>query len=420
MNDKRTKTAIIGSGISGLSTALALADQDDLTVFEYSDTPGGHARTVEVEVDGQTVPVDTGFIVFNKKNYPNLVRFFEYLNVDVIDSDMSFGVSVGRGDIEYSSKHILAQKRNIFRPKFWQMVCDILQFNRKAKSGIEDLQGKTLGDYLNEMETGPWFRRIYLQAMGAAIWSCSAETILKYPANRFLKFFDNHGLLSVDDHPQWSTIRGGSRVYVSRIADKLGSRLKLGCGAASVKREDRKITVLDTRGAKHSFDRIVFACHADQTVKILQDMDEEEEDTLKAFTFQTNKTVLHTDARLMPKRKKAWASWVYLARKIKEERPSVSLSYWMNNLQELKCKTPVINTVNPEHKIDESLILDRNTFAHPVFDKAAVHAQEQIHRIQGRNQTYHCGAWLGYGFHEDGITSGLKVLNYMGAKVPWA
>ncbi len=415
----KTKTAIIGSGISGLGAAYCLSKTDDITVFEKKSYTGGHARTVDVK-DGQNViPVDTGFIVFNKQNYPNFLKLLNYFDVPYAKSNMSFGVSIGRGAVEYCSKHILAQKRNLLRPAFWRMLADIIKFNKKSHAFIDGPASDiSLGEYLDQINMGPWFRNYYIQAMGAAIWSSSTQSILDYPAKTFLQFFNNHGLLATDNHLQWYTILGGSRSYVEKLKDSINQNIKLNCGVSEVSRQDNKVIILDEHGVSHEFDRVVFASHADQTVAMADDLSARELEILSAFKYQRNKTVLHSDHSFMPKRKKAWASWVYLSEGLKGDA-RVSLTYWMNNLQPLNTSLPILNTMNPDLDPDESTVQDRCEFSHPLFNHDAVENQHKINDIQGLGNYWYCGAWQGYGFHEDGLKSALEMVRKMGGRIPF-
>jgi uncharacterized protein len=413
------KIAIIGTGISGLGAAYLLNRSNDITVYEKNDYIGGHSRTIQIQVDGKSVPVDTGFIVYNERNYPLLVGLFKALGVPVIKSDMSFGVSISKGWLEYGSKNMLSQPLNLFKPKFWGMIADIIKFNRLADKHPNDYEGKNLGEYLDFLGLGEWFRHYYLQAMGAAIWSCSVETILSFPAKSFITFFKNHGLLTVNDHPQWYTVDGGSREYVSRLSHSFKSRIKFNRPVQSVIRQDGKVIVTDKSGEAISYDHVVFACHADEALRMMNDKSEEEQEILGAFHYQSNRVVVHTDTSFMPKRRGAWASWVYLSDSDVDKKPVVSLSYWMNNLQNLKTDIPVIVTLNPGREPDIDKVLDEHHFTHPVFTTETYKAQEKIDSIQGVNQYWFCGAYQRYGFHEDGLLSAVNMVKKMGIDVSW-
>ena len=414
------KIAIIGAGISGLGAAYLLGARHEITVYEKNNYPGGHSRTVMVPGRGAPIPVDTGFIVFNNWNYPNLLGLFKALNVPYQKSRMSFGVSINNGWLEYSSGGLLGQKRNFFRPSYWRMIADILRFNKKAMPYIEKDPSITLGRCLDELGLGPWFKNYYILAMGASIWSCPIKTILEFPAQTFLRFFKNHGLLSINNRPQWYTVTGGSREYVQRLIAALPGKIRLECAALKVTAmTDGKSSVEDARGKKEIFDHVIFACHADEALKILQNPTQEQSAVIGAFRYQENSIVLHGDVSFMPRRKKCWASWVYLSEKQENKNDAVSLSYWMNNLQDLDGDFPLIVTLNPGRAPDPALIYDRHAFTHPVFDRPAIAAQAQIPAIQGQNNIWFCGAYQRFGFHEDGLLSAVNIAKALGASVPW-
>lgn len=413
----KMKIAVIGTGISGLGAAYLLNQKHDVTVFEKNRMPGGHSRTIDVTLNGETFAVDTGFIVFNHLNYPLLTKMFAHLGVPTHASDMSFGASIGNGTFEYSSKGMFAQRRNILNARFWGMLLDILRFNRQAAHYPCD--GLTLGELLERMRMGNWFRHYYLQAMGAAIWSCPAETILSFPAETFIRFFRNHGLLTVNGHPQWHTVTGGSRVYVEKLQSKLGAGLRLDCGVRGVMRHGDHVEVIDANGERHRFDHVLLACHADDTLRLLQNPTPEEEAVLGAFGYQDNRVVVHSDASFMPKNRGCWGSWVYLSETDAGSKQDVSLTYWMNNLQGLPERAPVFVTLNPARQPDEKLVHDRHLFKRPVFTLQAIRAQEKIPAIQVRNRTSFCGAWQRYGFHEDGLMSAIAAARLLGCEPPW-
>ena len=414
------RIAIIGTGISGLGVAYLLNRHHDISVYEQSYRIGGHSRTVDVMQNGKSLAVDTGFIVFNEKNYPNLTGLFRHLGVSIAKSDMSFGASIANGDLEYGSKGIFAQRRNLLRPAFWGMVRDILRFNRTAASYIENDRAISLQDCLDELKMGDWFRRYYLQAMGAAIWSCSVNTILKFPAETFLRFFKNHGLLTINDQPQWYTVVGGSRQYVEKITSSFRQKIKTGCGVVAVLRQDDgSLMVRDALGGEAVYDHVIFASHADQALKMLKTPSDKETEILSAFTFQNNAAILHEDETFMPKSKKAWASWVYLSEKSSDAADSVSLTYWMNNLQPLRTQKNIFVTLNPGRLPAEEKTHDVHVFSHPVFTREAIEAQKRLPEIQGVAGVSYCGAWQRYGFHEDGLLSAITVARNLGASIPW-
>lgn len=420
MTQHKPSLAVIGAGISGLGAAYLLHPRYDVTVFEKNAYAGGHSRTIDIAPDPARppVPVDTGFIVYNERNYPHLTGLFHHLGVPTQDSDMSFGASIGDGMLEYGSKGLFAQRRNLLRPRFWGMVFDILRFNRRAEKYL-DARDMTLGECLDDMGLGRWFRNYYLLAMGAAIWSCPVDTMLQFPAATFIRFFKNHGLLTVNDHPQWRTVTGGSRAYVAKLGESFAGRIRRDCGVARVRRDENGVTVTDLAGGQHVFDHVVFACHADETLALIENPTAAERDILGAFSYQDNRIVVHSDESFMPKSRAAWASWVYLSEGGADTPGAVSLTYWMNNLQNLPTQAPVLVTLNPGRRPAAGKIYDEHVFAHPVFTRAAVAAQGRLGEIQGQNRSHFCGAWQRYGFHEDGLLSAVNVAKDLGADIPW-
>lgn len=417
------RIAIIGSGISGNGIAYLLHKKYDITVYEKNDYIGGHSRTAKVKTSEGAVPVDTGFIVYNERNYPHLTGLFKHLKVPTTKSDMSFGVSINDGWLEYGTYNkimgMFAQKSNLLRPNYWKFILDILRFNKNATQYLKENTKLTLGELLDEMKMGTWFQNHYLLAMGAAIWSTPTNKMLDFPARTFLQFFDNHGLLTINDHPQWRTVTGGSKEYVKRITEPFKDKIKLNSAVINVTREKEGVRINDIQGGSEIYDKVIFACHSDQVMKLLQNPTDKEQKTIGAIKYQPNEMILHTDQSFMPKRKKAWSSWVYLSEASKDTSTNVSLSYWMNNLQPLKTETPIIVTLNPGRDPDPNLIHDRYNFEHPVFDASAIQAQKDIESIQGENDIYYCGAWLRYGFHEDGILSAVNVAKHFGITPPW-
>ena len=414
------KIAIIGAGISGLGAAYLLAPRHNVVVYEKNDYAGGHSRTVDVRVGSKSLPVDTGFIVFNNWNYPNLLGLFRTLGVPYQKSDMSFGVSINSGWLEYASGGLLAQKRNILRPAYWGMIADILRFNKHATAYIKSDPSISLRQCLDDLGMGPWFRRYYILAMGASIWSCPIETILEFPAQNFLQFFKNHGLLNIRKRPQWYTVTGGSREYVKRLTIAFSYHIRLESAAYKVTAlPDGKVSVEDAQGGQDLFDHVIFSCHADEAMKILQNPTPDQSAVIGAFRYQENQVVLHGDISFMPRRKKCWASWVYLSEAREDKAAAVSLSYWMNNLQNLDPQTPLIVTLNPGREPDSSLVYNRHVFTHPIFDRAAIEAQRRIPDIQGQNNIWFCGAYQRYGFHEDGLLSAVTIAKSFGVSVPW-
>ncbi len=423
MNGKNLKkVAIIGSGISGLAAAWHLSKQFDVALFEADDRLGGHANTAEVSIDGAQIPVDTGFIVYNPLNYPNLTALFDHLGVATAPSDMSFAASIDDGGFEYSSHGhgLFAQRRNVMRPRMWTMISDLLRLYRDARKRDIEAETRSLYDFLVEESYSRTFRDDHILPMCAAIWSSPAATMRDYPARTFFRFFLNHGLFNLANRPGWRTVKGGSREYVSALAAAIDGRLHVGVAAKSVMRSDLGPSIAFADGRTQRFDHVVFACHSDQALKLMHEPDAKERATLGAIRYQDNTAVLHTDTRLMPKRKRAWASWNYLQRRDGEGQNAISLTYWMNTLQPLATETPVLVTLNPEYQPDPAKVLKQESYAHPVFDEAAIQAQSVMPEIQGRGGIWYAGAWMGSGFHEDGLQAGLAVAEAIGAPIrPW-
>ena len=404
------KIAVIGMGISGLGAAFILSrNGHEVVGFEKNNYIGGHSRTIEVE----GVPVDTGFIVFNYRNYPHLTGLFDLLKVPVEKSDMSFAASINGNWLEYGTQNlssIFAQKKNFFRLSFLLMLRDILKFNRQAKAYIEsDL---TLGQVIENLGLGEWFKKYYILAIGGAIWSTPIDGMLDFPAKTFIRFFDNHGLLTVDDQPQWYTVTGGSREYVRRVAE--GLNIRTGTEVKSVTRKDGKVFV-----DGEEFDQVIFGCHSDQCLRVISDASADEKELLGNFKYQKNEIIVHSDETFMPQNKACWASWVYKIEGRNDKAKQLSLSYWMNRLQNLKTNKPIIVTLNPTRQPEESKVHNRHIFEHPVFDNAAINGQPMLERIQGKQNTWFCGAYQRYGFHEDGLLSAVEVCRKLGAKIPW-
>lgn len=421
--DRPLNIAVVGSGISGLSCAWLLSEQHKVTLFEKDDRLGGHSNTVEVETRDGLIPVDTGFIVYNPLNYPNLVKLFEHLNVPVQATDMSFAVSLDDGGLEYSGSGLnglFAQRRNLLRPSFFGMVRDILRFYKEAPGQLEQLPDTlTLRELLTNGGYGEAFQRQHLLPMGAAIWSTPLDQMLDYPARAFLRFCQNHGLLQLRDRPQWHTVTGGSTQYVDRLARAIQGDVMTHRSVRGVRRIGGKVLVVDWQGEQWQFDHIVFACHADQTLKLLSDPRPAESDLLNAFRFERNRAVLHSDTRLMPRNRRVWSSWNYMGSS-NDDSPALSVSYWMNQLQNLPTQQPLIVTLNPCQEPEAGSVHASFLYDHPLFDQDALQAQRKIWSIQGQNNSWFCGAWCGYGFHEDGLQAGLAVAEALGGvQRPW-
>jgi predicted NAD/FAD-binding protein len=418
------RVAVVGSGIAGLTVAYGLAGRAQVTLFEAGRYFGGHTHTVDVTLDGLTHGVDTGFLVLNERTYPNLLRLFDELGVEVAPSDMSFSVQVPDLPLEWSGSSlntVFAQRANLARPRFWGMLADILRFNRIATSlvtsGDADELSEPIGDFLARHRLGDAFRDWYFLPMIGCIWSCPTDQMLRFPVATLIRFCHNHGLLQVTRRPQWYTVRGGARRYVEamlrRIPDaRLNTpvhsvrRVPPGSGSAGV--------YLGTDAGAERFDDVVLACHSDQALALLADPTPQERATLGAIRYQANRAVLHTDAGVLPSRRAAWAAWNYeRAASAPREQAAVCLHYLLNRLQPLPFRTPVIVSLNPVTEPRPGTVIDTFDYAHPVFDAAAIAAQKRVPALQGQAHTWYCGAWTGYGFHEDGLKSGQAVLRAM-------
>lgn len=414
----RRRIAVIGGGISGMAAAHLLADSAEVVLFEAAARLGGHARTVLAGRNGDQ-PVDTGFIVFNKANYPHLTQLFDRLEVPYTESSMTFGASFGGGACEYaltSLDTLFAQKWRAGDPRFLRMIRDILHFNANAEAALRH-PGMTIREFLRELGTGAWFRDRYLLPFSGAIWSTPCEGVMDFPAHALITFFRNHHLMSVEGQHQWYTVRGGSVEYVRRLQALLeaqGVILRLGCAVDAVRRAPGP--QVKTMGADwEDFDEVVFATHSDDSLRLLADPSPEERAALGAVGYQPNEAVLHCDAGQMPKRRKVWSSWVY----VEPEGPKpdrIALSYWMNSLQPIPAEDPMFVTLNATRPIREELIYDSVTFRHPVYDLAALKAQETIRAMNGTRATWFCGAWMRNGFHEDGFASAVDVAEAMATR----
>ena len=419
----RLKIAVIGSGISGASAAWGLHDIHDVTLYESEKRPGGHTATVDIDYQGTPVSVDTGFIVYNELNYPNLTALFAHLGVETHESDMSFALSLDQGKLEWGGENmttLFAQKRNIIRPSFLFMLREILRFNKLCLRDRADghLSARSIGDYLNWRGFSPGFTNNYLVPMAAAIWSTPAKQMLEFPATYFVNFFENHRLIHFE-RPTWRTVTGGSRNYLKKLLAPLGDRVKLDCAAVSVSRSADGVEILDSAGHLSRFDHVIIACHTDQALKLLQQPTDRENRILKAIPYRPNRVILHRDANLMPKRRKVWSSWNYLRSSNDTGESDVAVSYWMNKLQGIPDSLPLFVTLNPDREPDPALVFDEFSYDHPQFGKDAMEVQTLLADIQGDNRTFFAGAWTGYGFHEDGLSSGIRAAEALGASFPW-
>ncbi len=413
------KIAIVGSGISGLVCAHLLHREHEITVFEADDRIGGHTSTVELEVGDEHVAVDTGFIVYNERTYPHFIQLLDQLGVATQPSDMSFGVQDLRAGLEWGSRGwngIFAQRKNAIDREFWRMLGDVARFNREAGALIDGGDEKTsLGEYLRGAGYSDAFASHYIVPMGAAIWSADPEAFLAFPAASFVRFFHNHGLLARKPDVPWRVISGGSHRYVEALTAPFLDRIRLSSPVVSIEREEGRVRVFTTAVAPETFDHVILALHSDQALRILAEPTKSEREILGRIRYQSNDTVLHTDRSVMPRSPRAWASWNY--RIPAGERDGVFVTYHMNRLQSLRCREDLFVTLNGSSSIDERQVLARFHYHHPVFDAEAMAAQKARDSIDGVGRTHYCGAYWGYGFHEDGVNSALHVCQRFGASL---
>ena len=410
------KIAIIGTGIAGLTAAYLLSTNYDLTVFEANDYLGGHTHTIQVQTAHGTYAVDTGFIVFNDWTYPNFIKLLTRLGVPSQPSTMSFSVKCEHTGLEYngtSLNTLFSQRRNLLRPSFHRMLRDILRFNREAPTLLHDDNAHTsLGSYLVKNHYSQAFIEPYLIPMGASIWSAAPQQIFEIPARFFVQFFHNHGMLSIKRRPQWRVIVGGSQEYVKVLTHPFCDRIRLCCPVQSVTRHPTHVSIKSAGQEAERFDHVVIATHSDQALAILTDPSAQERAILGALPYQANETVLHTDDTILPRTRRAWASWNY--HRLHEEQSQVAITYNMNMLQSLRVPETFCVTLNRTAAIDPAKIIEKMTYHHPVYTEAGVAAQKRHSQINGINRTHFCGAYWGYGFHEDGVNSALAVCQYFG------
>jgi predicted NAD/FAD-binding protein len=423
------RVAVIGTGIAGSAAAWALSKRYPVTVYDRELRPGGHSHTVTIDYDGEPLSVDIGFIVYNELNYPDLTALFAHLGVETLESCMSFAVTADAGRFEWkgcggnwreTAGGLFAQPRNLLSPSYLRMLRDILTFNAKS---VEDfsagrLKGLTLAAYFAWRRFAPRLLTDYLAPMGAAIWSAPSDQIMQFPAENFVAFFSNHRLLQYD-RPVWRTVKGGSRRYVEKLMSGL-DQLRLGCAVTSIERSNHGVVVHDSHGRTETYDHVVIASHSDQALAMLSDASAGERAILGNLNYAPNVVYLHRDIRLMPKRRRAWASWNFLRWKREETALNdVAVTYWMNPLQGIDDDKPLFVSLNPPFEPDPALTFGRYMCDHPQYNAAAFAAQKRLGEIQGQRHTWFCGAWTGYGFHEDGLRSGLAVAEALGASVPW-
>ncbi|NAW78205.1 NAD(P)-binding protein [Vibrio sp. V33_P6A3T137] len=415
------KIAIIGSGISGLTCGHYLHQQHDVTIFEANDYIGGHTATVDVELNGQSYAIDTGFIVYNDRTYPNFIKMMNEIGVRGVATQMSFSVRNDANGLEYNGHTIttlFAQKRNWFKPSFYRFIREILRFNQLAKAAAADAEHsvQTLGEFLHHHQFSDYFCENYILPMGAAIWSSSLADMRAFPLTFFLRFFLNHGLLDITHRPQWYVIEGGSRAYIEPLTQGFRDKIRLNAPVEWLRRSGQGIE-LQVHGKIEHFDEVIFACHSDQALALLSDANHLEHELLGAMGYQANEVILHTDTSLLPKRKAAWASWNYrLAGDVDQETRLPALTYNMNILQHIDSSETFCVTLNSSESINPNKVLRKFTYHHPVFNRAAIAAQQRKAEISGVNHTWFCGAYWHNGFHEDGVKSALDVVTRLSAQ----
>lgn len=412
MNGKRI--AIIGTGISGLTCGYHLADDHHITVYEANDYIGGHTHTVPVEREGELSLIDTGFIVFNERTYPNFINLMEELQVPCQPTQMSFSVRNDTIDLEYNGHTIstlFAQNRNLLRPFFWKMILEIIRFNKDVKTAADNSEELTIGDYLESSRYSKLFRENYILPMISAIWSMGLQKSLELPLLFFVRFFENHGLLQLSNRPQWYTISGGSSSYIAPLTQKFKDKILLSTPVHQVERQDTGVAVI-SKERREMYDEVIFACHGDQALSLLKQPSNLERALLANFNFSENRVILHTDTSHLPRRSRAWASWNY--RMVDAAQEQTVLTYNMNILQNLQKKHTYLVTLNQE--IAEHHILDTFAYSHPIFTRESLRSQEQWDLISGVDRIHYCGAYWFNGFHEDGVKSGLRVVSKLRGK----
>jgi predicted NAD/FAD-binding protein len=420
------RVAIIGTGIAGLGCAHFLHRRFDLTLYEKNDYPGGHTNTISVPEEDRSVPIDTGFMVFNEVTYPNLTRLFRELGVTIKPTKMSFSVQHLPTGLEFcgtSLNHLFGQRKNLFRPRFWKMILQINRFNKEAIEALSSptFQNHTLGEYVRIKNYGDDFLNFYLVPMSSAVWSTPPELMLEFPAVTLLRFFHNHGFLGLHTQHPWLTVVNGAKSYVEKITAPFREKIKLKSGAASVRRESSGVKVTDVSGHTENFDHVIFASHADETLKLLADADDSEKKLLGEFKYQPNSALLHTDASLMPKTKLCWSSWNYRIDRDVAGKISPSTIYWMNSLQGVSDRQNYFVSINGENSVNPNTVLKRIQYEHPVFSLGATRAQRELPKLNGRmnHNVFFCGSYFRYGFHEDAFTSALDLCRGLTGERIW-
>ena len=413
------KIGVIGSGVSGLVSALTLQEKFEVSLFEKNSKLGGHSNTVTIEQENNKYSVETGFIVLNDKNYPIFTSLLKHLNIGVNNSSMSFSVSVDKGQFEYSSSYIglLGQTKNIIDPKYWGMLRDINYFYTNALKDVKDCpDNETLGQFLKRFNYSNKFIDYHLVPMTASIWSCPTKSILNFPIKSLLVFFENHKLLNIYNRPNWSTVNKGSREYVKKIQSLLKGKIYTNAKVNKISKSKEGIRVHYQDGIK-TFDKVILACHADQSSEILIENFSEEANLLKDFKYQKNTSILHSDINFMPKRKSVWSSWNYITET--GNSGNLSITYWMNELQGINSPKPILLSLNPKILPNPDLIYGQYSYSHPILDNNAINIQKKLSSIQGKNNLWFCGAWTGFGFHEDGVKSAVEIANSHNIHLPW-
>ena len=413
------KIGVIGSGVSGLVSALTLQEKFEVSLFEKNSKLGGHSNTVTIEQENNKYSVETGFIVLNDKNYPIFTSLLKHLNIGVNNSSMSFSVSVDKGQFEYSSSYIglLGQTKNIIDPKYWGMLRDINYFYNNALKDVKDCpDNETLGQFLKRFNYSNKFIDYHLVPMTASIWSCPTKSILNFPIKSLLVFFENHKLLNIYNRPKWSTVNKGSREYVKKIQSLLKGKIYTNAKVNKISKSKEGIRVHYQDGIK-TFDKVILACHADQSSEILNEHFSEEANLLKDFKYQKNTSILHSDINFMPKRKSVWSSWNYITET--GNSGNLSITYWMNELQGINSSKPILLSLNPKILPNPDLIYGQYSYSHPILDNNAINIQKKLSSIQGKNNLWFCGAWTGFGFHEDGVKSAVEIANSHNIDLPW-
>ena len=413
------KIGVIGSGVSGLVSALTLQEKYEVSLFEKNSKLGGHSNTVTIEQENNKYSVETGFIVLNDKNYPIFTSLLKHLNIGVNNSSMSFSVSVDKGQFEYSSSYIglLGQTKNIIDPKYWGMLRDINYFYTNALKDVKDCpDNETLGQFLKRFNYSNKFIDYHLVPMTASIWSCPTKSILNFPIKSLLVFFENHKLLNIYNRPKWSTVNKGSREYVKKIQSLLKGKIYTNAKVNKISKSKEGIRVHYQDGIK-TFDKVILACHADQSSEILIENFSEEANLLKDFKYQKNTSILHSDINFMPKRKSVWSSWNYITET--GNSGNLSITYWMNELQGINSSKPILLSLNPKILPNPDLIYGQYSYSHPILDNNAINIQKKLSSIQGKNNLWFCGAWRGFGFHEDGVKSAVEIANSHNIDLPW-